>query len=41
MEYIGEGTEHVFKNNSHLVGVKEAGNVAYWDFNRACQVTLA
>ena len=40
MEVIGEGSEHAFMNNSHYYGVKKAGAVAYWDFCKACLVTM-
>lgn len=40
MEVIGEGTEHAFKNASHLFGVRKSGNVGYWDFTKAVLVTM-
>jgi phage major head subunit gpT-like protein len=40
MEVIGEGSEHTFKHNAHLYGVKKSGAVAYWDFTKACLVTM-
>jgi phage major head subunit gpT-like protein len=36
MEVVGAGSEYEFLNNSRLYGVKKSGNVAYWDFTRAC-----
>lgn len=38
-EVVGEGSEHAFKHNEHLYGVKKSGNVAPWDFTRACLIT--
>jgi len=36
MEVVGAGSEYEFLNNGRLYGVKKSGNVAYWDFTRAC-----
>jgi phage major head subunit gpT-like protein len=39
MEVIGEGSERAFMTGSHLYGVRKSGNVAYWDYTKACMVT--
>jgi phage major head subunit gpT-like protein len=36
MEVVGAGSEYEFLNNGRLYGVKKSGNVAYWDFTKAC-----
>lgn len=38
---IAEGSEHEFKNNEHLYGVKRIGNAGYGMWQHACLVTLA
>lgn len=40
MEVIGEGSEYAFDNNAHKYGIKKSGAVAYWDFTKACLVTM-
>lgn len=40
METIGEGSEHTFKTGEHLYGIRKSGNVAFWDFTKACLVTM-
>jgi phage major head subunit gpT-like protein len=40
MEVVGAGSEYEFLNNGRLYGVKKSGNVAYWDFTRACLVEM-
>ena len=40
MEVVGAGSEYEFLNNARLYGVKKSGNVAYWDFTRACLVEM-
>lgn len=40
MEVIGEGSEYAFDNAAHKYGVRKSGNVAYWDFCKACLVTM-
>jgi hypothetical protein len=40
MEVVGAGSEYEFLNNGRLYGVKKSGNVAFWDFARACMVTM-
>lgn len=41
METVGTGSEYEFMHAARLYGVKKSGNVAYWDFTRACMVTMA
>lgn len=40
MEVIGEGSEYAFDNAAHKYGVRKSGAVAYWDFCKACYVTM-
>ena len=40
MEVVGEGSEHTFKNATHLYGVRKQGAVAPWDPNKCVLVTL-
>lgn len=37
---VAEGSEHEFKNNEHLYGVKRIGNVGYGLWQQACLVTM-
>ena len=37
---IAEGSEHEFKNNEHLYGVKRIGNAGYGMWQHACLVTF-
>lgn len=37
---IAEGSEHEFKNNEHLYGVKRIGNAGYGMWQHACLVTM-
>ena len=39
-EVVGAGSEYEFLNNGRLYGVKKSGNVAFWDFTRACLVEM-
>lgn len=38
---VAEGSEHEFKNNEHLYGIKRISNVGYGMWQHACLVTLA
>jgi phage major head subunit gpT-like protein len=40
MEVVGAGSEYEMLNNARIYGVKKSGNVAYWDFTRACLVEM-
>lgn len=40
MEVIGEGSEYAFDNAAHKYGIRKSGAVAYWDFTKACLVTM-
>lgn len=37
---VAEGSEHEFKNNEHLYGVKRIGNAGYGMWQHACLVTM-
>jgi phage major head subunit gpT-like protein len=41
VDAIAEGSEHEFKNNEHLYGVKRICNVGYGYWQYACQATLS